>query len=264
MLPLDWDMPSLKMLSLSGNKLSGNFSHVIAGSPALEIVLLANNTLQDTLSEAWPFDQGQLVSLDLSNNPGVRGTVPLSERGRALSMRKGHARRHAAMLDRCCGRVSGLARPSRACLHSSRLMLPTRPRSRAALLASSVQNVSLHHTGITGPLPALPPPDVNATSSNSTGAFPGNSSLALLDLSFTPLGGQFPVSWAGFLPPSICMAFHSTALCGPVPGGLPCFRKDGTNLGERRASVGCGARFPSACELLIALRAKPQSASLRG
>jgi len=91
------------------------------------------------------------------------------------------------------------------------------------LFLSPVQKVSVHHTGLQGPLPTL--------------SIPFNTSqLRALDLSFNPaLTGAVPAGWGGALSAMGCLMIQgSTGLCGPVTSGLPCFNKTGTNLGESR------------------------------
>jgi hypothetical protein len=109
--------------------------------------------------------------------------------------------------------------------------------------------VSLSNTGIT----SLPP---NEFSVNGTAA------LGRLDLSGSwNLSGPIPFSWGARLP-NTCLLLHNTSLCGRVPNGLQCFRKDATRLGARATAapvvhacpVPGGAHFTARAHMTARLR----------
>lgn len=100
---------------------------------------------------------------------------------------------------------------------------PAPPALPPALLRSPVRTLLLSGANLTG-ISEDPSP-------------PGPSQLQTLDLSNNPaLTGPLPPSWGGRLPAAACLQFGGTGLCGPVPAGMLCFDKSGTNLGERRRS----------------------------
>lgn len=69
--------------------------------------------------------------------------------------------------------------------------------------------------------------------------------MTTLDLSNCPnLAGTIPPSWAEQMP-LVSLSLHHTALCGAVPPGLQCFRKDGTNLGARARVRARGCMHPA-------------------
>jgi hypothetical protein len=78
-LPAGWNLPTLRALELPGNNLTGGLHAVVAGSGALQVLNLAANKLNDTLSDAMRFDAlPALDTVDLSGNP-LGGSVPASE-----------------------------------------------------------------------------------------------------------------------------------------------------------------------------------------
>lgn len=80
-LPATWSMPSLKILDLNGNTgLTGGFSQLVAGSPAVTLLVMHATGLRDTMDDTWQWDaMTQLDLLDLGSNPGVTGVLPYSE-----------------------------------------------------------------------------------------------------------------------------------------------------------------------------------------
>lgn len=80
-LPWQWSMPALWHVMLSGNPIPGSLYQVAAGSPLLGYLQAAGTAMQDYLGDSWGFDaMPQLTALDLSNNPGLQGHIPSSER----------------------------------------------------------------------------------------------------------------------------------------------------------------------------------------
>jgi hypothetical protein len=80
-LPAGWDDAALRVLELSSNDFTGPIQHVIAGSPGLDTLRMAYTGIQDELGPGWAFSGASpLTSLDLSNNPGLNGSIPLGEK----------------------------------------------------------------------------------------------------------------------------------------------------------------------------------------
>lgn len=71
---------------------------------------------------------------------------------------------------------------------------------------------------------SLPPDDGGAN---------GTSAIVFMDLANNwNMTGPIPPSWVTRLP-NACIMLHNTSLCGAVPDGMRCFRKDATRLGAR-------------------------------
>lgn len=177
--------------------------------------------LSGALPANWSLPSLEII--ELSHNPGIDGTLPpgallaWTEQQRWLCL-------FAATCSCAALPGSALSGGNPATPNESGQWLGTScgacvPPTGLLRNTSQLAMLSMGDTSITGPLPPA----------NGT-----NTKLVTIDLNGTPslANATLPSNWGAELTAMRCLRLQETAMCGPVPAGLPCFNTYGTTLGE--------------------------------